>query len=65
MNINLLHIPEVKIITPDYFPDFRGYTSISFDANTEAELGFQISQINHGYSTNSYTLRGLHYQELP
>lgn len=65
MKIIPQRIPEVKIILPDSFWDSRGYTSVPFDAKTAAELDFHIVQINHGFSTKPYTLRGLHYQKAP
>lgn len=39
------------------FEDFRGFLSVPFDAATSANLDFQISQINQGYSKKVYTQR--------
>lgn len=65
MELTTLQLPEVKIITPDIFTDFRGYTSVPFDENTASALQFHVVQINQGYSVKPYTLRGLHYQANP
>ena len=65
MMIHSLAIPDIKLITPDSFQDFRGSTSVLFDAETASELNFKIAQVNQGYSISSYTLRGLHYQASP
>lgn len=54
---------EIKILTPQSFMDFRGYTSVLFDISVAADLNFHIVQINQGFSIKPYTLRGLHYQE--
>lgn len=65
MKVIAEQIPEVKLISPDSFTDFRGYTSVPFDAQTATVLDFRIVQINQGYSALPYTLRGLHFQEEP
>ena len=64
-NIDSLLISEVKLITPESFHDFRGYTSIAFDTSIANELDFHVIQINQGYSLKQYTLRGFHYQDSP
>ena len=63
MMYNALSKP--KILTQQSFKDFRGYTSVFFDASVAANLNFNIVQINQGFSVKPYTLRGLHYQEEP
>ena len=55
----------IKIVKQEVFKDFRGYTSLFFDASVTANLKFHIVQINQGFSIKPYTLRGLHYQEEP
>lgn len=56
---------DVKILIPDIYPDERGDLSVPFDGAVAEALQFHLVQINQGYSTASYTLRGLHYQEAP
>ena len=63
MMYNALSKP--KILTQQSCKDFRGYTSVVFDASVAANLNFNIVQINQGFSVKPYTLRGLHYQEEP
>ena len=55
----------IKIVKQEVFKDFRGYTSLFFDASVTANLKFHIVQINQGFSIKPYTLRGMHYQEEP
>lgn len=64
MNNTSLSIPEVKLLRPELFQDYRGYTSVLFDTMISKVLHLRIVQINQGYSIEPYTLRGLHYQEL-
>lgn len=56
---------KIKILTPKSFKDFRGYTSVLYDVSVASNLDFHIVQINQGFSSKPYTLRGLHYQEEP
>ena len=56
---------ETKILISQSFKDFRGYTSVLYDASVASDLDFHIVQINQGFSIKLYTLRGLHYQEEP
>lgn len=57
----------VKIITPDFFSDFRGFTAVAFEVPNykAAGIDFNVRQINQGYSHKSNTVRGLHYQTEP
>ena len=50
-----------------HIPDERGYNAVLFDTDLRSHLptNFQIVQINQGFSTLPYTLRGLHYQLPP
>ena len=64
-SIDALLIHEVKLITPESFHDFRGYTSIAFDTSIANELDFNVVQINQGYNLKPYTLRGFHFQDSP
>ncbi len=60
---------QLKPVLVEYFvsSDNRGYNTVLFDAELKTQLGvnFNIVQINQGFSSRSYTLRGLHYQEPP
>lgn len=65
MTMRMDTLEEIKIIELQSFSDFRGYTSVLFDASVATNLDFRIVQINQGFSIKPYTLRGLHYQEEP
>ena len=58
---------DVKIVTSMYFKDDRGWFAEVFRLSDFREMGIisEIDQINHSYSKNSGTLRGLHYQDSP
>ena len=58
-------IEQPRILTKQSYKDFRGYTSVLYDASVANDLDFHIVQINQGFSTKPYTLCGLHYQEEP
>lgn len=65
MTMRMDTLEEIKIIESQSFSDFRGYTSVLFDASVATNLDFRIVQINQGFSIKTYTLRGFHYQEEP
>lgn len=60
-------IPDVILVTPPRFGDKRGFFSETYNrrALTEIGIGAEFVQDNHAYSTDSGTLRGLHFQGLP
>ena len=60
-------IPEIKLITPRYFSDARGWFSETWTKPKMAAAGldFDFMQDNHSFSSQTNTLRGLHYQAPP
>lgn len=62
-----LELPEVKIVQPDYFEDYRGYYCETYSVRTMRELGFDtvFVQDNHFLSLKSGTIRGVHFQNAP
>ena len=61
-----LSIPDVKLITPQAFPDARGSFMESYKESLFAEQGISgpFRQDNQSSSRKS-VLRGLHYQKAP
>lgn len=58
-------IPEVKIIEPDVFGDYRGYFMESWSEPKYAALNFVPVQDNESFTAKKGTLRGLHFQMGP
>ena len=58
-------IPEVKIIEPDVFGDYRGYFMESWSEPKYAALDFVPVQDNESFTAKKGTLRGLHFQQNP
>ena len=56
-------IPDVKIIEPGVYGDFRGFFLESWNRRSFRDMGLDIEfvQDNHSHSSRG-TLRGLHYQ---
>ena len=67
MNVYSLEIPEIKIIEPDVFADYRGYYMESYSARTMKKYGINdvFVQDNHFYSIKKGTIRGIHFQNNP
>lgn len=67
MKLTELDIPEVKIIEPDVFEDYRGYYMESYSKRTLAKFGIDdvFVQDNHFYSIKKGTIRGIHFQNNP
>lgn len=65
MKIIETKIPEVKIIEPDVFGDYRGYFFETWSQNKYAELGFEPKQDNESFTAKKGTIRGLHFQQSP
>ncbi len=67
MKITKLAIPEVKILEPTYFEDFRGYYCETYSARTLKENGINtvFVQDNHSYSMKKGTIRAHHFQNNP
>jgi dTDP-4-dehydrorhamnose 3,5-epimerase len=67
MKIELLSIPDVKLITPQKFADSRGFFSETWSAAKLQAQGFNENfvQDNHSVSVQPGTIRGLHCQIGP
>lgn len=67
MIIQQLAIPEIKLIIPTYFEDYRGYYCETYSKRTLAEYGIteEFVQDNHFYSMKRGTVRGIHFQNNP
>lgn len=67
MEIAETSLPGVKHLVPRRFGDSRGFFSETWNAGRMAEHGltFDWVQDNHSYSTETGTVRGLHYQAPP
>ena len=67
MQIEVLSIPDVKLITPRRFADSRGFFSETFNERTWSEAGLtaHFVQDNHAYSLEKGVVRGLHFQLAP
>lgn len=63
MHLTPTSIPEIVTLSPPRRGDGRGFFSETFRA--EWFPGIDFVQDNHSLSVESYTLRGLHYQEPP
>lgn len=57
----------VKIITPDYFEDHRGYYSETYSRRhfRDAGISLEFCQDNHSFTKQAGTIRGIHFQNLP
>lgn len=67
MDVVATELPDVKIFTPPAFSDSRGYfsetyTKNKFDLHTP---GLDFVQDNESFTSDAYTVRGLHYQAPP
>lgn len=67
MKITKLEIPEVMVLEPKYFEDYRGYYSEVYSARTLKEFGIDdvFIQDNHSFSLKKGTIRGIHFQNNP
>ncbi|GJE18947.1 dTDP-4-dehydrorhamnose 3,5-epimerase [Methylobacterium marchantiae] len=67
MRVIETQIPAVKVIVPNRFGDDRGWFSETFRADTLAGAGIDdvFVQDNQSFSTQSGTVRGLHFQLEP
>ena len=67
LKITELEIPEVKIIEPVYFEDYRGYYCETYSSRTMAQYGLNpvFVQDNHLLCLKKYTIRGIHFQNAP
>jgi dTDP-4-dehydrorhamnose 3,5-epimerase len=67
MNVQLLAIPDVKLLTPRIFRDERGFFSETWSrsALTAAGVAADFVQDNHSLSRQKGVVRGLHFQIDP
>lgn len=67
LKVEALAIPEVKLVTPARFGDDRGFFSETYNAERFQAAGIDAAfvQDNHSLSTQTGTVRGLHYQSPP
>jgi dTDP-4-dehydrorhamnose 3,5-epimerase len=67
MNLELLEIPDVKLLFPRKFEDERGFFSETYNQKTLSEIGIaaKFVQDNQSLSRKVGVLRGLHFQNEP
>lgn len=67
MIVQELALPEVKLIIPTYFEDYRGYYCETYSKRTLLEYGIkdEFIQDNHFCSLKRGTVRGIHFQNNP
>lgn len=67
MQIEDTPLAGVRVITPSRFGDHRGFFSESYNRDTLADHGIDITfiQDNHSLSRTRGTVRGLHFQAPP
>lgn len=67
MEVQETDIPEIRILKPRKFSDQRGFFSETYNQRTLADIGItvQFVQDNHSLSTETGTVRGLHFQTPP
>ncbi len=67
MNVEITAIPGVLLVTPQRFPDGRGFFSETWNERrfTEAGIPGPFVQDNHALSREKGVLRGLHLQVGP
>ncbi len=67
MTVQVLDIPDVKLLTPPRYRDPRGFFSETWSAKREAAGGIPgpFVQDNHSLSVPRGTVRGLHLQIAP
>ena len=67
LEIRPLHLADVKLIIPPIHRDPRGFFSETYNrkAMSAAGIGTEFVQDNHALSSESGTLRGLHFQVPP
>jgi len=67
MNVEILTIPEIRLLTPARHADSRGFFSETWNAARFAAAGVPATfvQDNHSVSLKAGTIRGLHCQVAP
>jgi dTDP-4-dehydrorhamnose 3,5-epimerase len=67
MRIEDTTVQGVKVITPEFFADERGFFARTWAQDVFAEHGLdaRVVQRNLSYNREAHTLRGMHYQRPP
>ncbi len=67
MKLELLAIPDIRLITPKRFGDHRGFFEETYNHESFAGHGIEtvFAQDNHSLSSAVGTVRGLHFQTPP
>ena len=67
MRIEDTRVDGVRLITPQRFPDDRGYFVVTWaeDLFTQHGLTARVVQRNLSYNRAQHTLRGMHFQRAP
>lgn len=67
MRIETLNIADVKLVTPKFFRDERGFFVETYRADKFVAAGVDVTfvQDNHSLSVEAGTIRGLHFQTPP
>lgn len=67
VKIERTSIPNLIVLTPDRFGDRRGFFSETYNKVQLADIGFTLDfvQDNHSISSETGTVRGLHFQVPP
>lgn len=60
-------LPEVKILEPKYFEDYRGYFCETYSKRTVEKCGIfcEFVQDNQSLTLKKGTIRGIHFQNAP
>jgi dTDP-4-dehydrorhamnose 3,5-epimerase len=60
-------LPDVFILEPKVFGDYRGWFMETYSSKDMEEMGLDVQfvQDNHSFTESQGTLRGLHYQANP
>jgi dTDP-4-dehydrorhamnose 3,5-epimerase len=66
-DIERLGIPDLLLIRPKRYADFRGYFAETYNQEAFAKMGIDavFVQDNHSLSLKAGTIRGLHFQSAP
>ncbi|HBN49812.1 MULTISPECIES: dTDP-4-dehydrorhamnose 3,5-epimerase [Thalassospira] len=67
MKLELLEIPDIKLLYPKKFEDERGFFSETYNQKMFSEIGIDTKfvQDNQSLSRKVGVLRGLHFQKAP
>lgn len=65
--VERLEIPEVRVLTPKFHRDSRGFFAETYNRKAFEDAGISIEfvQDNHAFSALAGTVRGLHFQTPP